>query len=288
MGNRQLLIGGILALLLAALYSSFFVVEQTERVALFQLGRVQGVDYAPGLHMKLPFVQSVARFDGRTLTLKKQSESFLTGDQKDLRVDYFAKWKVVDTLAYYRATGSQPLSADNHLTAIVNRGLHDELGARTMQQIVAGGTAQVAAAVIERATPRAQEIGVVFVDLRLTGLILPDDMRETYYERMRAERNHVASELRARGEEEAEKIRAEADRDAEAAAAGAYRDAEKMRGEGDARAAEIYARAYGQDPEFYSFYRSLNVYRDSFRGQQDVLVLEPKGEFFRHFKQPGK
>jgi modulator of FtsH protease HflC len=288
MNNRQLATLAGIGLGLAAIGSSMFVVQQSERVALFQFGRLQGVDHAPGLHFKLPFVQTVTRFDGRTRTLKKQSENVLTHDQKNVRVDYFAKWKVVDTLAYYRATGSQPLSAENNLSSIVNSGLHDELSVLTLPQIISGSTDRIVAALLQRSAARAGAIGVELVDVRLTGVVLPDDVRGAYYERMRAERTRLAADLRAKGDEAAEKIRAEADREAEAATAGAYRDAEKMRGEGDAKAAEIYGRAYGQDPEFYSFYRSLSLYRDSFRGQQDVLVLEPKGELFRFFKQSGK
>ena len=287
MNQRQLMIAGIVAVVAAAAYSSAFAVAPGERVALFQLGRLVGVDYAPGLHFKAPFFQSVSRVDGRTRTLSKQSEDCVTHDEKNVRVDYAVKWQVADTMAYYRTTGGETLSAENHLKSMVERGLHEELSKRELPQIVAGGSSEIVSAVLKSAAPRAREIGVELVDVLLLEVALPEEVRTSYYDRMRAERARVAAERRGKGGEEAERIRADADREAAAATASAYRDAAKLRGEGDARAAEIYAKAYGQDPAFFSFYRSLDVYRESFHGQQDVLVLEPKGEFFRYFKQPG-
>jgi membrane protease subunit HflC len=285
MTNRQLAVLGFVAVVVAAISSAFFVVQPGERVALFAVGRIQGSDYPPGLHFKVPFVQSVTRFDGRVLTLDGPVDAYTTQDQKSVRVDYFLKWRIADTLAYYKATGGQQLSADGLLGSLVNRGLGNEVALRPIEAIVAGGAEEIATALMSAAAAKAAELGVELVDLRIRRIELPDELRNAYYERMRAERRRVAAERSAKGEEEAEKIRAEADRKVEATVANAYRDAEKMRGEGDARAAEIYARAYGQDPEFYSFYRSLDVYREVFRGQQNVFVLEPKGEFFRYFKQ---
>jgi membrane protease subunit HflC len=287
MSNRQLGTVALLAAIVFTIAGAFFTVEPGERVAVFQLGRVVGADYAPGLHPKLPFLQTVTRVDGRLMTFEGPSESYVTQEQKSLRVAYLLRWRVADTVAYYLATGGQELSADNLLSALVSRALRDELAKRNVQNIVGSGGGEVSAGVVNALGPKSSELGVSLVDLEIRSIDLPDELRDAYYDRMRAERTRVAAERRAKGEEEAEKIRAEADANAEAAVASAYRDAEKLRGEGDARAAEIYAKAYGQDPDFYSYWRSLNVYRDAFHGQQNVLVLEPKGEFFRYFKQSG-
>jgi membrane protease subunit HflC len=287
MSNRQLARVALLAVIAFLIAGSFFIVEPGERVAVFQLGRIQGTDFAPGLHFKLPLVQSVTRIDARLMTLEGPVESYLTAEQKSVRVDYVLRWRVSDTVNYYRATGGQDLSADNLLSALVNRALRDDLARRNVKSIVGAGAADLTSGVIGAVAGKAADLGVALVDLQIRHVDLPDELRDAYYDRMRAERMRVASERRAKGEEEAEKLRAEADAKAETAVASAYRDAEKLRGEGDAKAAEIYARAYGADPDFYGFYRSLNVYRDAFRGQQNVLVLEPKGEFFRYFRQPG-
>ncbi|TXH05044.1 MAG: protease modulator HflC [Nevskiaceae bacterium] len=268
--------------------SAFFVVDQRERVAMFQLGEIRATDLPPGLHLKIPFVQTVQKFDGRLLTLDNQVENFLTVEKKNVEVDFYVKWRIADTTAYYRATGGQDLVAMDRLSAIVNRGLRDEFGARTIQQAVSGERDDIMRALQKSAADKVRELGIEIVDVRVKRIDLPKEVSESVYERMRAERTRVASDLRARGAEEAEKLRAEADRNAETTMADAYRDAEKIRGQGDARAAEIYAKAYGEDPEFYSFYRSLNVYRDAFSTKQDVLVMEPKGEFFRYFKGAGK
>lgn len=268
--------------------SAFFVVDQRERVAMFQLGEIRATDLPPGLHFKIPFVQTVQKFDGRLLTLDNQVENFLTVEKKNVEVDFYVKWRIADTTAYYRATGGQDLVAMDRLSAIVNRGLRDEFGARTIQQAVSGERDDIMRALQKSAADKVRELGIQIVDVRVKRIDLPKEVSESVYERMRAERTRVASDLRARGAEEAEKLRAEADRNAETTMADAYRDAEKIRGQGDAKAAEIYAKAYGEDPEFYSFYRSLNVYRDAFSTKQDVLVMEPKGEFFRYFKGAGK
>lgn len=285
MSNRQLLTVAILAAIAFTIAGSFYTVETGERVALFQLGRIQGVDYAPGLHTKLPFLQSVTRLDGRVMTLEGPVESYATQEQKNLRIDYVLRWRVADTTAYYRATGGQELSADDLLSALANRALRDDVARRSVQSVVGSG-ADLSKNVIDALAPKVGELGVALLDLQIRRIELPEELRDAYYDRMRAERTRVAAERRAKGEEEAEKIRAEADAKAETAVASAYRDAEKLRGEGDAKAAEIYAKAYGQDADFYTFYRSLNVYRDAFRGDRNVLVLEPKGEFFRYFRQP--
>lgn len=274
---------------LVTLSSSFFVVDQRERVVLFQLGQLKGAAFEPGLHMKTPFFQSVIRFDGRILTLDNQTENFLTGEKKNVEVDFYAKWRIADAATYYRATRGQEIVASDRLSSILNRGLRDQFGGRTIQQLVSDRDS-IISEVAKDAAEKVKSLGIEVVDIRLKSINLPKDadVTESVYNRMRAERASVAADLRARGAEEAEKIRAEADRAAQITLANAYKTAETLKGEGDAKAADTYAKAYGQDPEFFSFYRTLSVYRDSFSGGQNLMVLEPKGEFFRYFKGHGQ
>lgn len=272
------------AVVLLLVYGSFFSVDERERALLFQFGEIQASDFEPGLHMKLPMVQSVLRLDGRILTLDNQTENFLTNEKKNVEVDYFVKWRIADSVTYYRSTGGQELVAMDRLAAIVNRGLRNEFGSRTVKEVVSGERNEILEALAVGARDRVKDLGIEIVDVRLKRVDLPQDVSDSVYARMRAERTRVASELRARGAEQAEKIRAEADRQAQIIIANAYRTGETLRGEGDALAAEAYATAYGQDPEFYRFYRSLSVYEDGFGSPQDILVLEPSDELFQYFK----
>ncbi|MGQ0697903.1 MAG: protease modulator HflC [Panacagrimonas sp.] len=267
---------------------TFFTVDQRERVLLFQLGEIRGTDYAPGLHFKLPFVQRVLRFDGRILTLDNQTENFLTVEKKNVEVDFFVKWRIVNTTNYYRATGGEELVAMDRLAAIVNPALRAEFGSRTIRQVVSGDRDEILDALEKQVKTKVSELGIEIVDVRVKRVDLPKDVSESVYQRMRAERTRVASDLRARGAEEAERIRANADREAQVTVANAYRDSETLRGEGDAKAAEVYAQAYGGDAEFYRFYRSLNIYSKAFGTRDNVLVLEPDGELFKYFKGAGK
>ncbi len=275
MKNSQMLGTALLALVVMLIGGSFFVVDQRERVVLFQFGEIQGTDYPAGLHFKVPFIQNVLRFDGRILTLDNQTENFLTVEKKNVEVDYYVKWRIANTTTYYRATGGQDIVAMDRLSAIINRGLRDQFGSRTVQQVVSGERDEILQSLQKNARDAVEDLGIELVDVRVKRVDLPKDVSDSVYERMRAERTRVASDLRARGAEEAEKIRAEADREAQTAQANAYRDAEKLRGEGDARASEIYSAAYGQDQEFYNFYRSLGVYRDAFGKNKDIMVLQP-------------
>ena len=272
---------------LLTITNSFFIVDQREKAVLFQLGELRGQDYAPGLHVKTPFFQAVKRFDGRILTLDNQTENFLTIEKKNVEVDFYIKWRIADAATYYRATGGQEIVASDRLSSILNRGLRDQFGNRTIQQAVADDRDSMVEEVEKDAASKVKDLGIEVVDIRIKSINLPKNVSESVYDRMRAERTGVAADLRARGAEDAEKLRAEADRTAQVTLANAYREAETLKGEGDGRAAEIYAKAYGQDPEFYSFYRTLNVYRESFGGSQNLMVLEPKGELFRYFKGPG-
>ncbi len=285
MRNTSPIVLAIVALAaLLVVSNSFFIVDQRERAVLFQVGELKDAEFKPGLHLKIPFFQSVSKFDGRVLTLDNHTENFLTGEKKNVEVDFFVKWRIADPAVYYRATGGQELVALDRLSAIVNRGLRDEFGSRTIQQAVSDERDVIMQELERKVVTNVRDLGVEIIDVRLKSINLPQTVSESVYDRMRAERARVASDLRARGAEEAEKIRAEADREAQVTLANAYKTAEQLRGEGDAKAADIYAKAYGQDAEFYSFYRSLNVYRASFGSGQDILVLEPNSPFFKYFR----
>lgn len=283
MSTRQLILIAAVLLGILAAFNSFYIVDQRERVLLFQLGKLNTVVEEPGIEFKWPFVQDIRRFDKRLLTLDNQTENFLTSEKKNVKVDFFVKWRIRDTATFYRATGGQEIIALDRLASIVNRGLRDEFGQRTIQEAISGERNQIMRKVRESANDRAEDLGITVSDVRIKRIDLPDEVRNSVYDRMRAERQRVASDLRARGAEEAERLRAEADREAEIIIANAYRDAEILRGEGDAKAAAIYAEAYERDTEFYSFHRTLEVYRRGWADREDVLVLEPDSPLFRYF-----
>lgn len=273
----------VIAFLLLAVANTAFVVDQRERAVLFQLGELKRADFEPGLHFKLPFMQSVRRFDGRIQELDNPTENFLTAEKKNVEVDSYVKWRIADPTQYYRSTGGQEIVALDRLSGIINSGLRSQFGSRTIQQAINTDRIAMMQALETDAKEKVKELGIELVDVRIKSINLPREVSDSVYDRMRAERIRVATELRAKGAEEGEKIRANADRDAQVTVADAYRDAEKLRGEGDAKAAEIYSKAYGADAEFYKFYRSMGAYRDSIGGPNDVLVIEPKGEFFDAF-----
>lgn len=273
-----------LAFALLLIANTAFVVDQRERAVLIQLGELKRADYTPGLHFKIPFMQSVSRFDGRIQELDNPTENFLTAEKKNVEVDSYVKWRIADLTQFYRSTRGQNSVASDLLSAIINSGLRSQFGSRTIQQAINTDRITMMQALEKEAEEKVKELGIEIIDVRIKSINLPREVSDSVYDRMRAERTRVASELRAKGAEEGEKIRANADRDAQVTVGDAYRDAEKLRGEGDAKAAEIYAKAYGADAEFYKFYRSLSAYRDSIGGPNDVLVVEPKGEFFDAFK----
>jgi membrane protease subunit HflC len=286
MSARQLasLLFGVMLFYIA--WDCVYTVDQSQRALLFELDKLQSSDLAPGLHFKLPLVQSVLKFDGRVQTLDGQSENFSTSDQKTLDVDYFVRYRISDPVANYRSTSGQSLVHD-HIATIVQRVVHDAFGTHTVAQIVGDDRDEMQTAMIQATKDPAAELGVTILEVRFNRIELPEQVADSVYQRMRAEQNRMAADLRARAAEAADKIRAEADSQAEVILADAYRDAEKLRGEGDAKAADIYSHAYGQDPEFFRFYRSINAYRDAFQGGQNVLVLQPKGEFFKYFGDAG-
>jgi membrane protease subunit HflC len=287
MNNRQMATFALIGVVLLTVLNSVFTVDARQRVLLHEFGNIVRSDFAPGLHFKLPFLQSVRSFDGRMLTLDNQTENFLTLEKKNVKVDFFVKWRIADTATYYTAIGDDETLAMDRLAASINRGLRDEFANRKIQQALASARGEITKALEPTVNEIRRSLGIEIVDVRVKRVDFPDDVREKVYERMRAERTRVASDLRAKGAEEAERIRSAADQQATITIGDAYSTAEKTRGEGDGKAAEIYARAYGQDAEFYRFYRSLQAYRESMRGKQDVLVMEPDGEFFRYFKGAG-
>ena len=272
--------------LIAVLWSCTFRVFEQERAVLFQLGEIKRADFTPGLHFLIPVYQNVRKFDGRLQTLDSEPQRFLTGEKKDVIVDSFVRWRIKDVVKFYLSTGGDPRRAGLLVYQKINDALRVEFGKRKVQEVVAGQRGAILDIVNAKAAERGQELGIEVVDVRVKRIDLPAEVSNAVYERMRAERARVARELRARGEKAAIRIRADTDRQATVIAAEAYRDGESLRGEGDAKASQISAAAYSRDPGFYEFYRSLGVYRDSFKDKTDVLVLAPDSALFKYFRDP--
>ncbi len=289
MSPRLNMILGLVALVLGAVAMSVFTVDQRQYALVFQLGEVKRVITEPGLHFKLPLVQNVRFFDNRILTLDSTDpERFITSEKKNVLVDSFIKWRIVDPKLYYMSVGGDEMRARTRLSQTVNAGLREEFGKRLVHDVISGERDKIMDRMREKADIDARRIGVKIVDVRLKRVELPDEVSGAVYSRMEAERKRVANELRSEGAAEAEKIRADADRQREIIVAEAYRDAQKVKGEGDAKAAALYAEAFSKSPEFYAFYRSLEAYRNSFASKNDVLVVEPNSEFFKYLKNQGK
>jgi len=281
-----LIIAGVVLVLLVA-NMSLFTVDQRENAIVFQLGEIKRIIKDPGLHAKWPLVQNVRFYDTRILTLDTpDTERFITSEKKNVLVDSFVKWRIADVRQYYVSVGGDEARAQNRLQQTVNSALREEFGKRTVHDVVSGERDKIMQVVREKVDEDAKKIGVEIVDVRLKRVELPNEVSASVYSRMEAERRAVASELRSQGYSDAEKIRAEADREREVIIAEAYRQAQRTKGEGDAKAAAIYARAYSENPEFYAFYRSLDAYRASFRSKSDVMVLDPNSDFFRYLKSP--
>jgi membrane protease subunit HflC len=275
--------------LLAALAMSMFTVDQRRFAIVFQLGEIKDVLTEPGLNFKWPLIQNVRYFDKRILTYDSpEPERFITSEKKPVLVDAFVKWRIIDVRQYYISVQGDEARAHVRLSQTVNAGLREEFGKRSVHDVVSGSRDKIMDEVRTKADADARAIGVQIVDVRLKRVDLPQEVSESVYRRMETERKRVANELRSKGAAEAEKIRADADRQREIIVAEAYRDAQRLKGEGDARAAAIYAAAFGQNPEFYAFYRSLEAYRASFRSRSDVLVIEPNAEFFKYLKSTGR
>lgn len=274
----------ILIVVLAVLgVSSLFIVSETEYAIKFQLGRIVKADYQPGLHFKLPFVNNVRKFDRRVLTLDTNPEQMLTAEQKFVAVDSFVKWRIVNVSRFYTSTQGNEVVALSRLDSIIKDRIRNQIAARELVQVISEQRVVIMQDIARAANEAAAEFGIEVVDVRIKAIELPDDVRESVFRRMAADRQKEANLYRFEGRESAERISADADRQAQIILAEAQRDGQKIRGEGDARSTDIYASAYGQDEEFYAFYRSLQAYGNSFGSSNDVMVLDPSSSFFQYF-----
>ena len=276
---------------LIVLSLSLFVVDQRQNAIVFRFGEIISIKKEPGLFFKLPIIDNVRFYDVRILTVDTgEPERFLTSEKKNVLVDLFVKWRIAEVEKYYISVGGDEGRAQTRLLQTINDGLRAEFGNRTVHDVVSGERDTIMSLMRDKANEDAQRIGVEVLDVRLKRVDLPQEVSESVYGRMKAERTRVANELRSTGAAESEKIRADADKQREVIIAEAYRDAQLIKGEGDAKATATYSRAYEANPEFYAFYRSLEAYRQSFKNKGDVLVLEPNSEFFKYLKnsRPGK
>ncbi|CAG0125113.1 Modulator of FtsH protease HflC [Rhodocyclaceae bacterium] len=279
----NILVGAIAVLILLSL--SAFVVDQRQTAIVFQLGEVVGVKTAPGLYFKIPLVQNVRYFDSRILTMDSvEPERFITAEKKNVMVDSYVKWRIADVKQYYISVGGDEMRARTRLMQTVNASMREEFGKRTIHEVVSGEREKIMQVLREKADIDARKIGVEVLDVRLKRVDFPHEISDSVYRRMDAERKRVANELRATGNAESEKIRADADRQREVILADAYRDAQKIKGDGDAKATAIYSAAFGRNSEFYSFYRSLEAYKQTFNNKGDVMVLDPSSAFFKYLK----
>jgi membrane protease subunit HflC len=281
-----LVIGLIVVLLVMGM--SVFVVDQRQNAIVFRLGEVIAIKKEPGLYFKVPLLDNVRFFDIRILTIDSaEPERFLTSEKKNVLVDLFVKWRITDVRSYYTSVAGEEMRAQTRLLQTINDGLRAEFGNRTVNDVVSGERDKIMELMRNKANEDASKIGVEVLDVRLKRVDLPQEVSESVYRRMEAERKRVANELRSTGGAESETIRADADKQREVILAEAYRDAQRIKGEGDAKASATYARAYEINPEFYTFYRSLEAYRASFKSRNDILVLEPNSEFFKYLKSGG-
>jgi len=274
-----------LVVVLLILSLSLFTVDQRQAGLVFQLGEVVAIKKEPGLYFKLPLIQNIRYFDTRILTMDPvDPERFITSEKKNVLVDYYVKWRIQDVEKFYVSFSGDERRAENRLSQTVNDGMRAEFGKRTVHDVVSGQRDDVMELLRKSADVDARRYGVEVMDVRIKRVDLPSEVSESVYRRMEAERKRVANELRSTGSAEAEKIRADADKQREVIIAEAYRDAQRTKGEGDGRAAAIYSEAFGKNPEFYAFYRSMEAYKQSFSSKNDVMVLQPNSEFFRYMK----
>lgn len=276
----------IAAIVLMLIYGSIFTVGERDLAIKFRFSEIVDSEYLPGLHFKLPYVNSVAFYPKRLLTINNPQEQFLTKEKKNLYVDFFVKWRITDVATYYRATGGDANRAASRLLEIVKDGIRAEFAKRTVPEVVSAERREIMADMLTNARANAVQLGIEVVDVRVKRIEFSNDVSESVFRRMREERSRVAAELRAEGAENAERIKAEADRERTILLAEAYRDAEILRGDGDAAATGIYANAYDRNPEFYAFSRSIEAYKNSLGSDGDLLVLGPDSEFLRYLNQP--
>ena len=276
--------GFVLAIVIAVISMSVYTVDEREQALVFRFGEIITTDTQPGIKFKMPFVNSVKFFDDRIQTMDADPQSYLTLEKKNLIVDSFVKWRIRDVREYYVRLGGSKIRAHSRLSKRVNDAIRDEIGKRSVKDVVSGDRVLIMDIVRKAVDQEAAGLGLEVVDARLKRVDLDPDINETVYNRMRAERERVAKELRAQGEEEAEKIRADADRQRQVLIAEANRTAEQIKGEGDARATNIYAAAYGQDEEFFRFYKSLEAYKNTFSDKSDLFIVDPNSDFMQYMK----
>lgn len=285
MGPRLNLLLIVAVIAVIVIRMSVFTVDTREHAVKFQVGRIVSSDYTPGLHFKIPFFENVARYPKTILNYDEDTEErFLTGEKKNLIVDYFVTWRIVDPAQYYRSVRGDEAAAEQRLSAIVKEGIKAAISQRTLQEVVSAERTELMQEMVVQVRERSPELGIEVIDVRVKRIDLSPEVSDSVYNRMRQERSAVATQWRAEGEEEYERVRADADRQRTVILAEAYRDAERIRGAGDARAAEVYAQAYSKDRDFYAFYRSMQAYRESIGKDQDVLVLQPDSEFFKYLQ----
>jgi modulator of FtsH protease HflC len=282
----QAIVGALVVLWI--LSASMFQVKETELAIRFRLREIVATDFEPGLHFMIPWIEKVQKFDRRVLTRNYPTEPFLTSEGKILNVDFFVKWRVSDVGQFYLATNGEEEAAAGRLAEIVKDGLKGVIARRTIQQVVAAERAEFIGDILQFAGSSVGQLGITLVDVRVKRIDLPEEVSESVYNRMQQTFRRQASQLRAEGDEQAQRIRAEAERERTELLAEGNRDADVIRGEGDAQAALTYARAYGRYPEFFSLHRSLEAYRNSIGQPNDVLVIAPKGEFFKYFKHASR
>ncbi len=284
MGMLKIVVGVILVAIVATASMAFFIDERELAIKL-RLGEIVRSDYTPGIHLRIPLVNSVIKLDRRIQTLDSRPQEFLTLEKKFVVVDSFVKWRILDVEQFYRSTRGDMRRASQLLAERINTALRDEFAKRTVQEVISGERARIMAVLSEQASARSRDLGMEIIDVRIKRVDFPEQLSEAIYSRMRTEREQAAKEIRAQGAEAAERIRAEAERNRTELLAAAYRDAEGIRGEGDAMAANIYAQAFEEDAEFYSFWRSLRSYRTVFEKGGDIMLLDPNSEFFRYLNQ---
>jgi len=283
MKTSRIIISAIALLLVIGISQSLFVVSETQRAVKLRFGEIVEFDVPPGLHFKLPIVNSVRKFDARILTLDAAPQSYLTSEKKALSVDSFVKWRVSDVAKYFTTTGGDEERLRRLLSQRVDAGLRNEFGTRTVKEVVSGQRDELMDKLANQLNIIAKkELGIEVIDLRVKKIDLPPEVSESVYNRMRTERERLAKELRAQGNEVAERIRATADKDKTIILADAYREAEETKGNGDAIATSTYASAYSKDPEFYDFTRSLKAYESTFSNKSDILLINPEGDFFKY------
>lgn len=279
---NKILVG--LAVLLMLGMMSVFTVSETEKAIKFKLGEIVRSDFEPGLHFKMPIINNVKKFDKRILTLDSKPERFLTSEKKNVIVDSFVKWKIGDVNTFYTSVAGDVIQANIRLDQIIKDAFRSEFSKRTIKQLVSTDRMIIREQLIRNTTKFADELGMEIVDVQVKRIDLPPDVSSSVYSRMEAERARVAREFRSQGSEAAERIRADADKQREVILANAFRDAEILRGEGDAKSADTYAQAYGNDIEFFTFYRSMNAYQKTFSGEDDMMVIDPDSDYFKYFK----